>query len=122
MKKLTLSLTTIALAATLGLASIAPASADQAAATRNTILGAAALIAGIAIESNVANKNARKRTSVQGYTPNGATVYTITTATSPRAEQAASYYPRQRRAEPGVQQRRPCYVYGGQEPLAPLTR
>jgi hypothetical protein len=74
MKKITLSLTTLALAATFGLASIAPASADQAAATRNTILGAAALIAGIAIESNVSHKNAVANT-VEGYTQDGATVY-----------------------------------------------
>jgi len=74
MNKLTLSLTTLALAASFGLASVAPASADQAAATRNTILGIGALIAGIAIESNVAHKNAVANT-VEGYTQNGATVY-----------------------------------------------
>jgi hypothetical protein len=89
MKKLTLSITTLALAATLGLASIAPASADQAAATRNTILGAAALIAGIAIESNVAHKNAVANT-VEGYTQNGSTVYQDGHVVDPNGN---SYYP-----------------------------
>lgn len=89
MKKLTLGITTIALAASLGLASIAPASADQAAVTRNTILGAAALIAGIAIESNVANKNAQANT-VEGYAPNGAAVYQDGHVVEPNG---ASYYP-----------------------------
>jgi hypothetical protein len=68
--KLFLSLGTLGLAASLGFATIAPASADQAAVTRNTILGAAALIAGIAIESNVANKNAQAAAQ-QGYYDNG---------------------------------------------------
>jgi len=89
MKKLMIPLTTIALAATFGLASIAPASADQAAATRNTILGAAALIAGIAIESNVAHKNAVANT-VEGYTSNGATVYQDGHVVEPNGQ---SYYP-----------------------------
>ena len=89
MKKLMIPLTTIALAATFGLASIAPASADQAAATRNTILGAAALIAGIAIESNVAHKNAVANT-VEGYTQNGATVYQDGHVVEPNGQ---SYYP-----------------------------
>jgi hypothetical protein len=68
--KLFLSLGTLGLAASLGFATIAPASADQAAVTRNTILGAAALIAGIAIESNVANKNAQAAAQ-QSYYDNG---------------------------------------------------
>lgn len=68
--KLLLSLGTLGLAASFGLATIAPASADQAAVTRNTILGAAALIAGIAIESNVANKNAQAAAE-QNYYNNG---------------------------------------------------
>ncbi len=89
MKKLMIPLTTVALAATFGLASIAPASADQAAATRNTILGAAALIAGIAIESNVAHKNAVANT-VEGYTRNGATIYQDGHVVEPNGQ---SYYP-----------------------------
>jgi hypothetical protein len=74
MNKITSSLTAIALAAGLSLAAIAPASADQAAATRNQILGGLALIAGIATAVNVSNKNAAANT-VQGYTQNGDTVY-----------------------------------------------
>jgi len=89
MNKLTLSLTTLALAATFGLASVAPASADQAAATRNTILGIGALIAGIAIESNVAHKNAVANT-VEGYTQNGATVFQDGHVVEP---DGTSYYP-----------------------------
>lgn len=108
MKKLTLSLTTLALAATFGLASIAPASADQAAATRNTILGAAALIAGIAIESNVAHKNAQANT-VEGYTQNGAAVYQDGHVVDPNGN---SYYPgnvgQQIACNGGA-----CDVYGG---------
>jgi flagellar hook assembly protein FlgD len=74
MNKITTSLTAIALAAGFSLAAIAPASADQAAATRNQILGGLALIAGIATAVNVSNKNAAANT-VQGYTANGDTVY-----------------------------------------------
>ena len=58
MNKLTTSLTAIALAAGFSLAAIAPASADQAAATRNEIIGGLALVAGIATAINVSNKNA----------------------------------------------------------------
>ena len=58
MNKLTTSLTAAALAATFSLAAIAPASADQAAATRNEIIGGLALVAGIATAINVSNKNA----------------------------------------------------------------
>ncbi len=69
-----LALTGLALSTTLALSSMAPAKADGAASTRNIIIGAAALAAGIAIESNVARKNAAAE-SVQGYLPDGSTVY-----------------------------------------------
>jgi hypothetical protein len=58
MNKLTTSITALALTAAFGLAAIAPASADQAAATRNEIIGGLALVAGIATAVNVSNKNA----------------------------------------------------------------
>ena len=58
MNKLTTSLAAAALAATFSLAAVAPASADQAAATRNEIIGGLALVAGIATAINVSNKNA----------------------------------------------------------------
>lgn len=74
---------------TLGLATMGPAKADGAASTRNIILGAAALIAGAAIESNVANKNA-KANSVSGYTRNGSTVYGDGRVVTPDGQ---SYYP-----------------------------
>ncbi len=63
-----------ALIATLGISTATPAKADGAASTRNILLGAAALVTGIAIEQNVANKNARAN-SITGYTQDGGTVY-----------------------------------------------
>ena len=74
MNKLTTSITALALALGFSFATIAPASADQAAATRNEILGGLALVAGIATAVNVSHKNAQANT-VQGYTQNGETVY-----------------------------------------------
>jgi hypothetical protein len=73
MNKLQLTLAALAAAGTLSLTTMAPASADSAASTRNIILGAAA-IAGIAIESNVARKNAQAN-SISGYLPDGSSVY-----------------------------------------------
>ena len=68
MNKITTSLTAIALAAGFSLAAIAPASADQAAATRNEIIGGLALVAGIATAVNVSNKNAEAQREQQyGY-------------------------------------------------------
>jgi hypothetical protein len=84
--------TTIAAAlcvATLGLATVAPAKADGAASTRNIILGIGALAAGIAIESNVAHKNAVANT-VEGYTPSGSTVYEDGHVVLPNGQ---TYYP-----------------------------
>jgi len=54
--------------------SIRPAQADQAAVRRNILIGAAALVTGIAIETNVAHKR-RLANTVQGYLPDGSTVY-----------------------------------------------
>ena len=68
------ALTASALVVTLGLSTMTQAKADGAASTRNILIGAAALVAGIAIEQNVAHKNARAN-SIQGYTRNGDTVY-----------------------------------------------
>ena len=67
MNTVTKSLTAVALAASFGLATIAPASADQAAATRNEIIGGVALIAGIATAINVSNKNAEANQYDYGY-------------------------------------------------------
>ena len=74
MNKLITSITAIVLALGFSFATIAPASADQAAATRNEILGGLALLAGVATAVNVSHKNAQANT-VQGYTQNGETVY-----------------------------------------------
>jgi hypothetical protein len=60
--------------ATLGLSNVQPARADQAAVTRNTILGIAALVAGAVIAGNVSQKYATANT-VEGYTRDGGTVY-----------------------------------------------
>lgn len=73
MNKLQLILAGLAAAGTLSLSAVAPASADSAASTRNIILGVAA-IAGLAIESNVAHKNAQAD-AISGYLPDGSTVY-----------------------------------------------
>jgi hypothetical protein len=62
------------LAAAIGLGNVQPARADGAASTRNIILGAAALAAGIIISRNVAHKRELANT-VAGYTSDGATVY-----------------------------------------------
>ena|ERR1700722_13786000 len=89
MNKLTTSITALALTAAFSFAAIAPASADQAAATRNEILGGLALVAGIATAVNVSNKNAQANT-VEGYTPNGETVYQDGHVVLPDGQ---SYYP-----------------------------
>jgi hypothetical protein len=73
MNKLSLALAAIAAAATLSLSTMAPASADGAASTRNIIIGAAA-IAGIAIESNIARKDAQAN-AFSGYLPDGPRFY-----------------------------------------------
>ena len=73
MNKWLLSLATLAGAGTLSLTTIAPASADGAASTRNIIFGAAAAV-GLAIEANAAHKNAQAN-SVRGYLPDGSAVY-----------------------------------------------
>jgi hypothetical protein len=75
--------------ATLGIATMGPAKADGAASTRNIILGIGALVAGAAIESNVAHKNAAANT-VTGDTSNGAAVYSDGHVVMPNGQ---SYYP-----------------------------
>lgn len=75
-------------AATMSVTSPQPAKADQAAVTRNILLGAAA-VAGIAIETNVAHKN-KLATTIEGYLPNGGTVYEDGHVVMPDGR---SYYP-----------------------------
>jgi hypothetical protein len=89
MNKFTTSVTALALAAGFGFATIAPASADQAAATRNQILGGLALIAGVATAVNASNKNARAHT-LEGYTRDGSAVYQDGHVV---AQDGQSYYP-----------------------------
>jgi hypothetical protein len=74
MNKLTTGITALALSAAFSFAAIAPASADQAAATRNEIIGGIALVAGIATAINVSNKNAEANAEFGNqtyYTPAG---------------------------------------------------
>jgi hypothetical protein len=89
MNKRHTSLAALVLTAAFGLVTIAPASADQAAATRNEIFGGFALLAGIATAVNVSHKSTVAAT-VTGTTPEGDTVYAdghVVTAGG------ASYYP-----------------------------
>jgi hypothetical protein len=62
------------LIASFGLTNAHPARADQAAFSRNIIIGAALAAVGIIIGSNVAHKQ-QLATTVAGYTSDGATVY-----------------------------------------------
>lgn len=78
----------VALAGALGLGAVQPAKADTA-STVDTIIGAAAVIAGIAISQNVAHKQAQANTVI-GYTPWGATVYGDGHVVLPNGQ---SYYP-----------------------------
>ena len=92
--KLSMKKIRTALAATLAVAVLAamavqPAKADGAASTRNIILGAAALAAGIVIESNVAHKH-RLANTIQGYLPDGSIVYEDGRVVLPNGQ---SYYP-----------------------------
>ncbi|MBV9646242.1 MAG: hypothetical protein JO043_02125 [Candidatus Eremiobacteraeota bacterium] len=89
MKRLGLIFGTIAMCGALLLSAAQSARADGAASTRNVILGAAALIAGAAIETNVAQKQ-RLANTVVGYTSYGAAVYADNHVVLPSGE---SYYP-----------------------------
>ena len=73
----------------LGIGSIQPARADGAASTRNIILGAAAVAAGIIIGRNVAHKR-ELATTVAGYTTDGGTVFADGRVVYANG---ASYYP-----------------------------
>lgn len=88
MKRLTSIITATALAATFAFGAAQPAKADQT-TTDDIILGAAALAAGIATYTNVQHKN-QLATTVQGYTPWGATVYEDGHVVLPNGQ---SYYP-----------------------------
>lgn len=89
LKKIQTSVAAILCVATLGIATMGPAKADGAASTRNIILGIGALVAGAAIESNIAHKNATAN-AVTGYLSDGSTVYADGHVVSPNGQ---SYYP-----------------------------
>jgi hypothetical protein len=88
MNRLSTIITAAAVAATLGLGTIQPAKADQQ-STDEVILGAAAVVAGIATYANVQHKQALAKTD-QGYTPWGATVYEDGHVVLPNGQ---TYYP-----------------------------
>ena len=73
----------------MGVATLAPAKADGAASIRNIILGAAALVAGVAVETNVARKH-RLANTVEGYLPDGGVVYRDGRIAEPNGQM---YYP-----------------------------
>ena len=84
------TLTAVAIAMTLAFGStVKPAAADQAAATRNLIFGGIAALAIGLTASNVAHKDAVANT-VEGYTPDGSTVYEDGHVVLPDGQ---SYYP-----------------------------
>jgi hypothetical protein len=64
----------VVLAVVFATSAVQPARADGAASTRAIILGAAALVAGVAINANVAHKR-QLASTVVGYLPDGSTVY-----------------------------------------------
>jgi len=68
---------------------VKPAAADQAAVTRNTILGAAAAVAIGLTVANVEHKDAVAST-IEGYTPDGSTVYEDGHVVLPNGQ---TYYP-----------------------------
>lgn len=109
MKPLVPLMVAAAVSGILATTNIQPAQADQAAVTRNTIIGAAALIAGIAIETNVAHKR-QLANSVQGYLPDGSTVYRDGHVVTPNGQ---SYYPSQY-GETVACNGTYCYLSGGQ--------
>src|SRR5271166_71857 len=101
------------IAATLAVAILAamtmqPAKADGAASTRNIILGAAALAAGIAIESNAAHKHQVANT-IQGYLPDGSVVYADGHVVLPNGQ---IYYPRNY-GQTVACSNQVCYISGG---------
>lgn len=105
MKTLKTALAVGMTATTLAFAAPRPALADGAASTRNLILGTAAIVAGAAIEANVAKKN-RQANSVQGYLPNGATVYQNGQVVEPNGR---SYYPGNRNQQVACNNQQ-CYL------------
>jgi len=101
------------IAATLAVAILAagamqPAKADGAATTRTIILGAAALAAGIVIESNVAHKKQVANT-IQGYLPDGSVVYADGRVVLPNGQ---SYYPGNY-GQTVACSNQTCYISGG---------
>ena len=77
-----------AMAAVIAVGAARPATADEQ-TTQTIILGAAAVVTGVAIEANVARK-ARLANTIVGYTPYGAAVYADNHVVLPNGY---SYYP-----------------------------
>src|ERR1700680_2669712 len=102
-------LTAALLTAAFGISSVQPARADGAASTRNIILGAAAVAAGIIISRNVAHKRELAGT-VAGYTSDGATVYADGRVAYANG---ASYYPGDRGQQIACRNMQCTIVSGG---------
>jgi hypothetical protein len=102
-------LTASLLTAAFGISSLQPARADGAASTRNIILGAAAVAAGIIISQNVAHKRELAGT-VAGYTSDGATVYADGRVAYANG---ASYYPGDRGQQIACRNMQCTIVSGG---------
>lgn len=94
--------------ATVGISAVQPAKADNAATTRAIILGAAALVAGVAVSANVAHKRQVANTVV-GYLQDGSTVYQDGHVVSPNGQ---SYYPSQY-GQTVACSNQTCYLNGG---------
>ena len=94
--------------ATVGISTVQPAKADNAATTRAIILGAAALVAGVAVSANVAHKRQVANTVV-GYLQDGSTVYQDGHVVSPNGQ---SYYPSQY-GQTVACSNQTCYLNGG---------
>jgi hypothetical protein len=108
MRNSILALVSAVLVATVGISTVQPAKADSAATTRAIILGAAALVAGVAVSANVAHKRQVANTVV-GYLQDGSTVYQDGHVVSPNGQ---SYYPSQY-GQTVACSNQTCYLSGG---------
>lgn len=108
MRNSILALVSAVLVATVGISTVQPAKADGAASTRAIILGAAALVAGVAVSANAAHKRQVANTVV-GYLQDGSAVYQDGHVVSPNGQ---SYYP-STYGQTVACSNQTCYLSGG---------